>query len=600
MQDYIERKIDINARIERITVKQFDNDSRYLHVVISDTDAPDDKKFNLTNCTAALYIQPAGDESGENVAFVAGEVADAEEGIVTFLLPGSVTQAVGDYECEIWMYEGSSTNRPIISGQPFTMTVEKSIRNTSAVMASAQYSALDAAMFDMAALRSEVRSLSALADAGEIPAGTVESEVLGIRIGWDGYQYDRAGDAVREQIRELHDSLGEKFIVGKNVFNPDTATEFRYINDSTGEILINTHDTFISDRIPTKDMAKVILSYVRADGKQVLQAFKVYQYKANGEFISVTNDSAITLNSQCGYIRIYASDNFTNVRARIMVELADADTSDFSVFERYQVLLKPVVSVWKSAASVMSKLILPNKHFTVKLIGDSITQGVGSSDYDASGDVIISDNPTAWSRNVGAKAWAAMFEARVANDNISVINNGVRGCSTHQILYYWNQLIDGMEDIVICMLGTNNRTTADNATFSYTKQSFYDELQKIKNTLEANGSDVIFMSAPPASASNESQSGIHFHMNDVDDVITKFAADNNMEYLSLYKKTLDYMEKTGATLDDLLDDGLHPNDRLHKLMYGWIVEGIGLNREHNPVIDSFMITTNEISEVLTG
>ena len=600
MQDYIERKIDINARIERITVKQFDNDSRYLHVVISDTDAPDDKKFNLTNCTAALYIQPAGDESGENVAFVAGEVADAEEGIVTFLLPGSVTQAVGDYECEIWMYEGSSTNRPIISGQPFTMTVEKSIRNTSAVMASAQYSALDAAMSDMAALRSEVRSLSALADAGEIPAGTVESEVLGIRIGWDGYQYDRAGDAVREQIRELHDSLGEKFTVGRNVFNPDAVTEYRYINDSTGKILINTHDTFISDRIPTNGKAKAIFSYVRSNGMQVLQTFKVYQYKANGDFISLTEASVVTLDGQCSYIRFYASSNFTDVRARIMVELADSGVSTFSVFEKYQQRLAPAVSIWKSAASVMSKLILPNKPFTVKLIGDSITQGVGSSDYDASGDVIISDNPTAWSRNVGAKAWAAMFEARVANDNISVINNGVRGCSTHQILYYWNQLIDGMEDIVICMLGTNNRTTADNATFSYTKQSFYDELQKIKNTLESNGSDVIFMSAPPASASNESQSGIHFHMNDVDDVIAKFAADNNREYISLYKKTLDYMEKTGATLDDLLADGLHPNDRLHKLMYGWIVEGIGLNREHNPVIDSFMITTNEISEVLTG
>ena len=525
MQDYIDRKIDINGKIDKITVKQFDNDSRYLHVVISDADAPDDKKFNLTNCTAALYIQPAGDESGENVAFVAGEVADAEEGIVTFLLPGSVTQAVGDYECEIWMYEGSSANRPIISGQPFTMTVEKSIRNTSAVMASAQYSALDAAMSDMAALRSEVRSLSALADAGEIPAGTVESEVLGIRIGWDGYQYDRAGDAVREQIRELHSGLDEKFIVGRNVFNPDAVTEFRYINDTNGKIYVNVHDTFISDRIPTKGMAKVILSYLRADGKQVLQAFKVYQYKASGEFISMTDNSVITLDGECGYIRFYASDNFTNVKNRIMVELTEDDTSDFSVFERYKVYFKPAVSVWRPAASVMSKLILPKKRFAVKLIGDSITQGLGSSDYDASGDVILSDNPAMWSRNVGAKAWAAMFQARVANENISVINNGVRGCSTHQILYYWNELIDGSEDIVICMIGTNNRTTADNANFSYTMQSFYDELQIIKNRLELNGAEVIFMSAPPAGSTNESQSGIHFHMNDVDDVIAKFAAD---------------------------------------------------------------------------
>ena len=768
MQDYIDRKIDINGKIDKITVKQFDNDSRYLHVTIRDDDLPDsdDKAFNLTGCTAALYIQPAGDESGENVAFVAGEVSDAEEGIVTFLLPGSVTQAVRDHECEIWMYEGSSSNRPIISGQPFTMTVEKSIRNTSAIMASPRFSALDAWGSEVAALRSEMnelvaspggsggdtgtelrnirvgwdgytydtageavrKQLRALYDqlnetvivgnnvfnpetallnytvntttggleittdgdmvSAKIPThgaayaifsylpmnGTHEvqafrvfqydadgafirvdtdsvvalvagcatirfyassafaqhrdrimvelsddntmsdfepyhmylnpqisvTEVRNIRIGWDGYEYDSAGDAVRKQVRELHDSLDEKFTVGRNVFNPDAVTEYRYINDSTGEILINTHDTFISDRIPTNGKAKAIFSYVRSDGMQVLQTFKVYQYKANGDFISLTEASVVTLDGQCSYIRFYASSNFTDVRARIMVELADSGVSTFSVFEKYQQRLAPAVSIWKSAASVMSKLILPNKPFTVKLIGDSITQGVGSSDYDASGDVIISDNPTAWSRNVGAKAWAAMFEARVANDNISVINNGVRGCSTHQILYYWNQLIDGTEDIVICMLGTNNRTTADNSTFSYTKQSFYDELQKIKNTLEANGSEVVFMSAPPASVSNESQSGIHFHMNDVDDVISKFAADNNREYISLYKKTLDYMKKTGATLDDLLDDGLHPNDRLHKLMYGWIVEGIGLNREHNPVIDSFMITTNEISEVLTG
>ena len=221
MQDYIERNIDINVKIDKITVKQFDNDSRYLHVTIRDDDLPDsdDKAFDLTGCTAALYIQPAGDESGANVAFVAGEVADEEAGIVTFLLPGGVTQVVGDYECEIWIYEGNTTNRPIISGKTFLMTVEKSIRNTSAIMASPRFSALDAAMSEIASVRSEVNELVASPGGSGGDAGT---EVRNIRIGWDGYPYDTAGDAVRKQLRALYDQLNETVIVGKNVFNPET------------------------------------------------------------------------------------------------------------------------------------------------------------------------------------------------------------------------------------------------------------------------------------------------------------------------------------------------------------------------------------------
>lgn len=406
------------------------------------------------------------------------------------------------------------------------------------------------------------------------------------------------------QLDDATESLSQKFLIGKNKFNPDTALLNYTINTSTGKVIeASGTGTLVSDKIRTNGAAKAITSYVSTAGTQSLQNLRVFQYRADGSFIKYTETGVNTLAPDCAYIRLYTPAAFATEanRRRIMVELTDIDAVTYTDFRGFQMsmprnLLGAVIPV----SSIMSKIILPAKHITVKLIGDSITQGVGSSDYDASGEVVISDNPTAWSRNVGTKAWAAMFEARVADDYISVINNGVRGCSTHQILYYWDQLIDGDEDIVIVMLGTNNRTAADNATFSYTKQSFYDELQKIKNTLEANGSDVIFMSAPPASASNESQSGIHFHMNDVDDVIAKFAADNNREYISLYKKTLDYMENTGATLDDLLDDGIHPNDRLHKLMYGWIVEGIGLNREHNPVIDSFMITTNEISEVLNG
>ena len=589
MQDYIDRKIDINARIDQITVKQFDNDSRYLHVTITDADLPDDggsKKFNLTNCTAALYIQPAGDESGENVAFVAGEVADAEEGIVTFLLPGSVTQAVGEYECEIWMYEGSSSNRPIISGKPFTMTVEKSIRNTSAIMASSQYSALDAAMADAQSIKSEMTALIA-SPAGS--GGDVGTELRNIRIGWDGYEYDSAGDAVRDQVRDLRGSVNEKMMMGKNVFNPDNVLVNCTLNTTTGVLEQTSDGSMVSGVIRTHGAEKVIISYLASNGTQALQAFRVCQYRYDNTFLSIATASTVNLSAECAYIRFYASSAFAAKRQNIMVELTNAGTNIFSPFERCRTRLSGDIVTALPVSSIMSRVILSPDTVKIKLIGDSITHGVGSSDFSESGEGFVRYEKTADGvtktvtrrRNSGVKSWAAKFKARIeAGYNATVTNNAVRGWRTDEILRFWNQLIDGSEDIVIVMIGTNNRMNNGG------QRSFYNDLQTMKFALEANGSDVIFMSALPASASNEAQDSIHFHMNDVDDVISKFAADNNREYISLYKKTLDYMEKTGAELGDLLEDGLHPNDRLHALMYGWILDGLGLNREHNPDIES--------------
>ena len=58
MQDYIPRKIDINQTIDPVTVKQYDNDSRFLHVTISDIDITDtgDNSFDLAECSAALVL----------------------------------------------------------------------------------------------------------------------------------------------------------------------------------------------------------------------------------------------------------------------------------------------------------------------------------------------------------------------------------------------------------------------------------------------------------------------------------------------------------------------------------------------------------------
>ena len=222
MQDYIPRTIDINEKIKEVGVKQYDNNSRFLHVQILDKDAADGV-FDLDGCSAVLYIQPENNEDPSAVAYINGEVSSDEESgnVVTFLLPGSVTQNIGKYECEIWIYQGSENDRPVISTKPFLLTVEKSIRNTNAIMASSQYSALDAWAADVQSLKNEMAALVA-SPAGS--GGDVGTEMRDIRIGCDGTEYESAGAAVRGQAAVLNseiDNLTNTLITGEYHISPD-------------------------------------------------------------------------------------------------------------------------------------------------------------------------------------------------------------------------------------------------------------------------------------------------------------------------------------------------------------------------------------------
>ena len=195
MHDFISIKTDINGSIPSVTVKQFDSNSRFLHVTLSDGDLPEDynRIFEMTGCAARLLISLGHDR----YEYVDGEVADPEGGIVTFLLPGSVTQRAGSYTCEIRITEPSGS--ALISTKPFTLRVEDSISADGAIQATPQYSALENALMRVDRNEQRVNALASLADAGEIPAGTVESEITDARVGWDGTQYPSLGDAVRGQ-----------------------------------------------------------------------------------------------------------------------------------------------------------------------------------------------------------------------------------------------------------------------------------------------------------------------------------------------------------------------------------------------------------------
>ena len=201
MQDYISRKTDINGSIETVVVKQFDSNSRFLHVTLSDSALPEEyaKIFEMEGCAARVPVTLGH----EKFAYVDGEIADAEGGIVTFLLPGSITQRVGTYLCEIRITE--PTGGALISTKPFALRVEESISADGAIEATPQYSALENALMRVDRNERRVDTLAALADSGDIPAGTIESEVIDARGG-----FDNLGDALEACVMSQNIYLNAK------------------------------------------------------------------------------------------------------------------------------------------------------------------------------------------------------------------------------------------------------------------------------------------------------------------------------------------------------------------------------------------------------
>ena len=98
-QDYIERNIDINESIKKITVKQYDSGSRVLYFKFTDKDNPKgkSKSIDLTNHSAKLYCKTPNDE----LVVVDGEVVDGENGAVSFSLEQSLTEFLGKIIAEV-------------------------------------------------------------------------------------------------------------------------------------------------------------------------------------------------------------------------------------------------------------------------------------------------------------------------------------------------------------------------------------------------------------------------------------------------------------------------------------------------------------------
>ena len=96
---------------------------------------------------------------------------------------------------------------------------------------------------------------------------------------------------------------------------------------------------------------------------------------------------------------------------------------------------------------VKQKLAL-GRHIRIKLLGDSITHGVGGTGFEMDGEEIC----CGVRRNPNGYCWAKTFKEYMEEKyDCTVVNNGIGGITIEFIIEHFDELVDEQDDLTSTM-----------------------------------------------------------------------------------------------------------------------------------------------------
>ena len=234
-----------------------------------------------------------------------------------------------------------------------------------------------------------------------------------------------------------------------------------------------------------------------------------------------------------------------------------------------------------STQFLMERLKNTDHTLRIKLLGDSITHGVGGTGFAQDGDPITEN----FKQNPNGFCWANLFRDYMEKTyDCKVINHACTGTKIEFILRNFDELVSKDDDIVFCTIGTNDRhqffCEGEKRTREEQMGRFYDKLLVLAEKFRELKIQVIFMANIPASEENE-QDGSNYwrviHMNDINSLYKKAAEVCDFPMISLYDAFTDYCKKKQISVDSLLKDGLHPNDEGYKTIFRLLLRELQLS-----------------------
>ncbi len=233
----------------------------------------------------------------------------------------------------------------------------------------------------------------------------------------------------------------------------------------------------------------------------------------------------------------------------------------------------------KNAKEIFSAAQKKTSPLKIKLLGDSITHGVGGTGWQMNGEPIVED----FKRSPDSFCWAKLFSDFVKEKyGAVVVNNGCTGTTIQFVIEHFDTLVSEEDDLVICTIGTNNRHRfkkyGDRPTREEWGKVFYDAVLELNALFEEKKIPVIFVANLPAAEKNE-QDGEDFyrvlHMDDINEIYKRAREKEGFALISLYDLVDAYVKEKGILVDALLCDGLHPSDEGYRVMFSLLCEALG-------------------------
>lgn len=216
----------------------------------------------------------------------------------------------------------------------------------------------------------------------------------------------------------------------------------------------------------------------------------------------------------------------------------------------------------------------------IKLLGDSITHGVGGTGFEQNGEAITAG----FARNPDGYCWANHFKQHLeATLPCRVINNACTGTKIEFVIDRFEELVSPEDDLVLCIIGTNNRhqyfSEGSKKTREIMTEDFSRNIEILYGKFQAAGIPVIFVANIPASEENEKDGEDYWrilHMQDIHDLYASAAEKLEFPLIDLFSLWNGYCAKNGIDPDSLLSDGLHPNDLGEDVIFALMMKALGI------------------------